>query len=180
VPTSRDIDQETWKHARQCLVYYFSRRGLADAEDLANDTLLALWVRSDYVFEREEDFLRVCYGFADNVRRQGFRQAQKDFLSLSDEQIVPAPGGSLSGLRGAEIPVFLREVQTAAEDRLRENEREYIDAVAADELTDAPTARDYAAANRFRVGLHRARRKLSKLTGWDQSEDSDSPGSNEP
>lgn len=179
MPTSRDIDQETWTHARECLVYYFSRRDLPDPEDLANETLLAIWMRSDYVFERTEDFLRVCYGFADKIRRQGFRQAKKQFLNLSDESVA-SHSGNLKGLRGAEIPVFLKEVQQTTENRLRESEREFIDAAASDEMPEALKARDGAAANRFRVGLHRARRKLAKMTGWDRSDISNSSRGNKP
>ena len=74
----RSIPPAAWEHAREALIFYFSRRhGLTDAEDLAQDTLATLWSRDDDEFEKNDDFLRVCYGFARLVSQKGYRQAQK-------------------------------------------------------------------------------------------------------
>ena len=53
----------SWSEARLKLVHFFSRgRGLHNAEDLAHDTLAALWSRDDYEFRSESEFGLVCYG----------------------------------------------------------------------------------------------------------------------
>ena len=74
----RAIPETAWEHARRMLVFYFSRRHQGmDAEDLAQETLARLWSRDDYGFDREEDFLRVCYGFARLILQKGYREARK-------------------------------------------------------------------------------------------------------
>jgi len=50
----RSVSPKTWEHARQALVFFFTRRhGLYGAEDLAHETLAAILGREDYRFEQE-------------------------------------------------------------------------------------------------------------------------------
>src|SRR5260370_399388 len=74
----RSVPPKTWEYARQALVFYFTRRhGLSDAEDLAQETLATILSREDYHFEKEEDFLKVCYGFAGHILQTARRGAAK-------------------------------------------------------------------------------------------------------
>ena len=81
------------------------RAGVTDPDDLANETLLTVWMRSDYIFERKEDFLRVCYGFADKIRRQGYRQARKEFLKPSNAT-MESLNGNIRGTTRTGDPRF--------------------------------------------------------------------------
>src|SRR5579864_726204 len=98
----RSISPEAWAHARESLVFYFSRRhARSDAEDLAQETLLAVWNREDYEFEKEEDFLKVCYGFARRILLEGYRDAHRHAGSEMDPS-HPAPQHEWSGQRATE------------------------------------------------------------------------------
>lgn len=166
MPNSRGIADRTWAHARQCLIFYFSRRlGISNAEDLAHDTLAAVWSRDDYEFAHERDFLRVCYGFAANILKQGVRGPYGRFIYSHDLTARPLPAGEARGLKGAEINVFLEELRRKAETELPEGDWDLIEEAAFDDGPSS-TAADPAEANRLRVRLHRARKKLARMTGW--------------
>ena len=64
MPNCRSIPTEKWVHAHKALVHFFTRKGVSNPEDMAQETLMTLWSREDYQFEKEDDFLKVCYGFA--------------------------------------------------------------------------------------------------------------------
>jgi hypothetical protein len=140
---------------------------LANAEDLAQETLAALWGRQDFEFDREDDFLRVCYGFANKISLSGYRTARK----YEGEALDPAsPGEAQSshsvGLNPVEATLLLDQVIRIAKAGLREQDWRLIQKVAVEE-EGAPTPRiDPIEANRIRVGLFRARKKLKELTGW--------------
>jgi len=161
----RSIPPQTWEYARQALVFYFSRRhGLSNAEDLAHETLAAVLDRDDYQFEREEDFLKVCYGFAWHILQSARRDTAK-FPSISLESFVAVSSPERRGLKGAELKVFLNEVLRLGRDRLRDVDWQLIQQfVVLDEDRDANS--DPANANNTRVKLHRARKKLARLAGW--------------
>ncbi len=164
---SRSIPPELWEQARQALVFYFLRRhGSSNAEDLAQETLMAIWSREDYTFEREEDFLRVCYGFAARISRWGHRQAQKHVGGGLDPAATPAPGGDLRGLTGTEVKIFLDEVCRTGESGLADKDWKLIQSAAGGDRANMPVLFDLGDANNFRVYLHRIRRKLARLTGW--------------
>jgi len=156
----RSIPAELWVYARKCLIFYFYRRhGMANAEDLAQDTLVAVWGREDYGFEKEEDFLKVCYGFARKIRLEGYR----DGLKHAGTELPPGAGArvqSVKGLEGSEVNVFLEEVRRRAEAELLADELDLIEAAVNRDSQDSP------AEGKHRVKLHRARKKLAKLTGW--------------
>lgn len=161
----RSIAPGTWEHARQALVFYFSRRhGFSRAEDLAHDTLSAILSREDYHFEKEEDFLRVCYGFAGHILQAARREALKH--SASGQEIAKeAIESRVLGLNSAELTVYLDELLKIAKSRLRDPDWGLIQQAIVLDGEFAP-ASDPAIANRTRVKLHRARKKLARLVNW--------------
>jgi DNA-directed RNA polymerase specialized sigma24 family protein len=162
----RSIPQETWEHARKALVFYFSRRcGLTDAEDQAQETIAVIWKRQDYQFQSEDDFLKVCYGFARRIRLKALRDAGKNGTGTFDPNLHAVDGGG--GARSIESKILLDEVCRVGEQELRDDEWGVIwrraMAVESDGRPEAPDPRE---SNRIRVQLHRARHKLAALAGW--------------
>jgi DNA-directed RNA polymerase specialized sigma24 family protein len=155
----RSIPAEMWVHAHKALVQFFTHKDVLNPEDLAQETLMTLWSRNDYLFDKEEDFLKVCYGFAKNILRDGYRVSRKyaaEELDLSVESHVQG----IQGLEGSEVSVFLEEVCRRANTELQQEERAAIQAAIDREREDHPVE------GKQRVRLYRARKKLAKLTGW--------------
>ncbi len=155
----RSIPAEKWIHAHKTLVYFFTHKGVLNPEDMAQETLMTVWSREDYQFEKEDDFLKVCYGFAKKVLLEGYRVGRKhgaEELDLS----VASPTQSVQGLEGSEVSVFLREVCSHADKELQEEERLAIQAAIDRDRQDQPVE------GKQRIRLYRARKKLGKLTGW--------------
>src|SRR5450432_767307 len=118
MPNSRSIEPEAWEQARSALVFYFSRRhGFTNAEDLAQETLAALWKRDDFEFARADDFLRICYAFARRISQSGGRDARKHAGEELDPG-VPSPGASVFGLSGPALALLLQEVMEIGETQL--------------------------------------------------------------
>lgn len=166
MPNCRSIPPAVWEHAHDALVFYFSRRhGISNAEDLAQDTLAAVLTREDFEFEKEEQFLRVCYGFASRISRSGYRLARKHAAGVLDDPNFRQRASSRLALNPAEMAVLLDEVLRIAKSQLTEREWNLIQQTAGDQeaISELPNA---AGVNNVRVRLHRARRKLAKLTGW--------------
>jgi DNA-directed RNA polymerase specialized sigma24 family protein len=155
---SRSVPTDLWITARQRLVAYFSRRGFTNAEDLAHDTLSAIWER-DYPCDRDEDFLKICYGFARNIIKEALREAGRVTEEFS-EQNPPSSFEHVSRFSNAEISILLKEVQETGAAHLQPEEWAAIEAamVADDSTPPMP--------GMVRLRLFRARRKLEKLTGW--------------
>jgi len=165
MPNCRTISQATWEHARKALVFYFSRRhGVTEAEDLAQETLAAVLTRDDYEFEKEDDFLRVCYGFAGRISKAGYRQANKHAAAELDPMMAAAEPAS-RGLIPQEVGLLLEEVVRIGETRLREKDWEMIRAAVEREFA-ATTENSAQDRNTLRVRIYRARRRLAQLTGW--------------
>jgi len=161
----RSIPPAVWGHAHDALVFYFSRRhGLHNAEDLAQDTLAAVLTRDDFEFEKEEDFLRVCYGFASRISQSGYRVARKHAAAVLDPNMSHAPARTVS-LNQAEMTVLLDEVLRTAKARLSEQDWDLIQQTMSSDR-DPASRSNIPETNNIRVRLHRARRKLAKLTGW--------------
>jgi len=165
----RSISPEAWAHARESLVFYFSRRhARSDAEDLAQETLLTIWNREDYEFDKEEDFLKVCYGFARLISKQGYRESQRH-AAAPLEPSLPAPAHERNGPQAIEARLLLEKVCAIGESQLRDGEWEMVRQSL--DRDRAGMAREFKIgdANNMRVRLHRIRRKLAKLTGLDES-----------
>jgi DNA-directed RNA polymerase specialized sigma24 family protein len=163
--TCRSIPSAVWSHAHAALVFYFSRRhGYSNAEDLAQETLTAILARDDFEFEKEEDFLKVCYGFASRISQTGYRRAKKHAAApLTPDS---GPGGYSAQLSAPEAGVLLDEVIRTAKGSLSADDWHLIrEAADTDRATMAERLK-LGDANNVRVRLHRARRKLARLTGW--------------
>jgi DNA-directed RNA polymerase specialized sigma24 family protein len=166
---SRSISPEAWAHAQESLIFYFSRRhARADAEDLAQETLLAIWNREDYEFDKEEDFLRVCYGFARHISKEGYRETVRH-AGVPLDPSLPMPQHEWSGARATESRILLEKVCEIGRSQLHEKDWQIIEQAA--DIDRATMAKEFnmGDANNVRVRLHRARRKLAKLTGHDES-----------
>lgn len=155
----RSIPDEKWVHAHKALVQFFIHKGILNPEDMAQETLTTLWSREDYEFEKEEDFLRVCYGFAKNILREGYRISRKHAAEELDPA-VESPVQNVQGLGGSEVNVFLEEVCRRAEAELQQQEWATIQAAIDRDDHGQPVD------SKQRVRLYRARKKLAKLTGW--------------
>lgn len=159
------MSPEAWAHARECLIFYFCRRhARSEAEDLAQETLLALWNREDYEFEKEEDFLKICYGFARNILHEGYREAERHASAPLDAS-VPAAPHEWSGQRATESRMLLAEVCDIGQSRLRESDWKIIQQGATSDRASIAEEFGMGDANNVRVRLHRARKKLAKLAG---------------
>jgi hypothetical protein len=165
MPNSRSIPEYLWALARQRLVFFFAHRGMRNAEDLAHDTLAVVLRRDDYEFDKEEEFLKVCYGFANLVLKQARRQEIRCQHSELDEREI-VPQFDAASLNPAETMVLLNEVICAGTTKLSERDWRIIKSNAAPDTQAASPNLDPAAANRTRVQLHRARKRLSRLIGW--------------
>ena len=165
----RSIPPEAWARARESLVFYFSRRhGLSNAEDLAQQTLATIWSRVDYEFEKEDDFPRVCLGFARRISQEGFREAQRHSVGEPDHELS-SPRHHAGGQAATESRILLEEVCRIGEAQLRDREWQLILQAANCDGTPAAAELHLSDANKFRVYLFRARRKLQQATGWRKS-----------
>ncbi len=163
---SRSIPHERWIEARQRLIAYFSRRGLANAEDLAQETLFAIWQR-DYPCESTEDFPKICYGFARNIMKEALREAGRGIEEFSEES-PPPHMEHRKHFSDAETLLFLKEIQHAAASKLTPDEWAAIQE-AMSRSKDAPPM-----PGRLRVQLYRARQKLARIAGWPKMERNES------
>jgi DNA-directed RNA polymerase specialized sigma24 family protein len=168
MPNCRSIPPAVWDHVREALVFYFSRRhGVTNAEDLAHETIKAVLTREDYFFASEDEFLRVCYGFAARISQSGYRVAGKRASDVSTTEFV-APQGHRVWLNQPEMAILLEEVIRAGESQLSSADWQLIQSAA--DVDRATIAKDLniGDANNVRVRLFRARNKLAKLTGWNR------------
>ena len=159
-----------WSEARLKLVHFFSRgRGLHNAEDLAHDALAALWSRDDYEFRSDSEFALVCYGFAKRVLQASFRRECRH----AHEELTDSAASSrvnAFGLNPAEMAIYLEEVLTLGNSRLREREWQMIQNGMFDDRETLARKFALGTANNARVHLSRARKKLALLAGWDKKQ----------
>jgi hypothetical protein len=169
VPNCRSIAPEAWTHARESLVFYFSRRhARLDAEDLAQETLLSIWNREDYEFDREEDFLKVCYGFARLKLQEGYREARHHDGGELDGSF-PAPQHDWGSQAATESRLMLEKVCQIGQSQLQDKDWQMILEAANSDHGKRAQERNTGEANSARVRLHRARKRLAKLVGLGNS-----------
>ena len=165
MPTCLDMPPEKWEEARQKLVYSFSRRyGRDNASDLAHDTLAAILSRTDYQFEREEDFLRVVRAFARNVVMAAQRK-NPQYVAALDAELAPEPSVNSFGLNPTEMAVLLDQVARKAEATLSERERTVWEGSEEEDRDSLAKSLGLRDAIHFGVVLHRARRKIATILG---------------
>lgn len=136
------------------------------ADDLAQETLTAMWTR-DFEFEKEEDFLRVCYGFARRISQSGYRQTRKHAAAELHPNI-PEPDASLKGFSSRELGVLLEDVLRIGKTQLKQTDWATICEAVTSEGQLVKSQRSPLEANRFRVRLSRARQRLMRLTGLEK------------
>jgi len=161
--TCRSVSEAVWKQAREALIFYFAHRvGFTNAEDLAQETLMAFWRRDDYEFEEEGDVPRICYAFARRVLRAALR-TDKTYLNAALNDALQAPEKNLFGLNSTEMGIYLDEVLAAARSGMLEHEWRSIENRARFEEYGEAASVDEAEQNRLRVQFHRAKGKLALL-----------------
>ena len=163
---SRNIPNELWAQARQRLIFFFSRRlGIQNADDPAQDTLLAIWAREDYEFAQPEDFFKVCFGFARNILKEKYRENLKSSGEIEIDPEIEKAFSDVKGLKGPEASAFLGEVKRCAEDVLAPKDQQLLDNAIKGNEDDRPNPVN------IRVRLHRIRKKLDEKTGWTKKND---------
>ena len=162
----RSIPPSGWEQARAALKFYFSQRAFADdVEDLVQETLKVLWAREDFEFDREEDFPLVCFGFARLVLMSGRRQRKKHASEELDTSIA-LPSSSAPGWQAIESAVYLAEVERLGAEALTHRDWELIRSAASLDYGEFGARFPASERGKFRLYLHRARRKLALLAGW--------------
>jgi RNA polymerase sigma factor (sigma-70 family) len=151
------LPEYDWKEAERKLVFYFSRRGRMDADDLAQETLTRLinWLRQPgNRIEGENGFLKLAYAFGRRVRLEKIKEQSKTTESLPDD--LPAAANRTFGLNSQEAKQLVRQLL----DPLSEREKALI--VAAKDMPHAELAKQIGVpVATVRVWIFRLRRKLS-------------------
>ena len=154
-PPSPEYD---WEHARQRLVFYFSRRGLMNAEDLAQETLTRLvnWLGQEgNKIEGENGFLKVAYKFGHFVLLEALKTQSRSTDELPQD--LSAATNKTWGLNTQEAIQLLRELL----ERLPEQDRMLL--LAAEEMPHAELADQMGVpVSTLRVWLFRQREELRK------------------
>lgn len=151
------LTEQEWTEIRQKLIFYYTRRGYANAEDLVQEALLRLvkWLEHGEL-TGEAGFVKLAYGFARFVRMENIRVNQRVFLELPD--VVPgsiAPPHDLNPVESArQLNQLLRHLSKRERDLLLKAET-----IPAEKL-----ANEYGVLlSTLRVWLYRARTKLREL-----------------
>lgn len=118
---------------------------------------MAVWRRENYEFEKEEDFLKVCFGFARHIQHAKHRDQAKRAGNELHDPLEPAIRG-VRRLEQTEMTLLLEEIRSIAKTELSADE---LAVITASVNGDASIV-----LGRDRVTLYRARKKLAKLTGW--------------
>lgn len=160
MPNCRSIPEGDWAEARRKLIFFFAHSRMHNAEDLAQEVLALVWRREDYNFGSDEEFLRVCYGFARNVLRAARREEARRASTRLEESHLKMESGS-EQLNPAEISILYDQAVFIGETRLRQDDWRLIQAIASDDKPGKPLE------NKKRVRLHRARKRLRRLLGWE-------------
>lgn len=147
-----------WELAREKLVFYFSRRGLMNAEDLAQETLTRLvkWLREGNQIAGKDGFMKTVFGFARNVRLEGVKEGARTAEELPED--LPSPTNTTWGLNAQELKRLLQQVLNA----LPERDRDLI--LAAEEVSPDQLAEQMSTRiETLRVWIHRAREKARQM-----------------
>jgi hypothetical protein len=165
--TCRDIPPEKWGQASDALIRFFSQRGFAaDAEDLTQRALTAMLASRSLDIDHADNFIRVCYGFGHNILHEARRERLRKSREVS-EAAIPPPATPRPGMQDADSARFLEQVVEIGRAQLSESDRKVLEDLIAENEKEAVSG---AEANRFRVQLHRFRKKLAKLTGLVRNE----------
>jgi DNA-directed RNA polymerase specialized sigma24 family protein len=133
---------------------------------LAQETLLSIWDREDYEFENEEDFLKVCYGFARLKSKEGYRDNKRHDDETVDDSLA-APKHGWGSQRATESRMLLAQVWKIGQSKLREQDWKLIQQASDSDYPKMNDGMNVGSAGNARVRLHRARRRLAKLVGFE-------------
>jgi DNA-directed RNA polymerase specialized sigma24 family protein len=159
----RSIPEVEWADAKQKLCFFFSRRHRRpDAEDLAQETLFWVWQRN-LPIEKQEDFLRLCHGFANKILLSAIRNGiRHGHAPLKFDVAAPEP--EIQGLTGAEVQVIVAEILRIGSEQLSARDLQLLGEMADADQQD-PADRT-AKSGKERLQQHRLRKKLMKIVGW--------------
>lgn len=153
------FSEHDWAEARKRLIFYFSRRSLMGAEDLAQETLTRLANRlrtKDSRIEGDDGFMKLVHGFARKVLLERIKPGHPPYEELPDE--IPQTSATTRGLNSQEAGAFVRELL----DRLTEPERQLFLAAQTQSPKDL-AERLRIPINTLRVQLFRVRQKLREM-----------------
>ena len=120
--TCHDISEQAWAEVFQALVLFFRHRLVADPEELAQESLVRIVGRKEpFLFEKEEDFPKVCYGFGKLVLLEHQRKQQHHPAGTLDPDL-PAPSHQADGMQSTEDRIFLEQVFRIGQNQLKEKE----------------------------------------------------------
>jgi hypothetical protein len=168
--TCRDIPPEVWAMAYDALVRHFTgayavaRSPSVSADDLAQDTLVAILRRSDYRFDCSENFLKVCLAFARNIESQNWREVNRRSMERLDFD-TPMRSAGASGLEGAEVATFLQEVLRVGKEVLAEKDWQLLNRATVCTGSELAAEFGFKDAQSLRVYLHRLRKSFAKMVG---------------
>lgn len=147
-----------WETARRKLLYYFSRRGLLNAEDLTQETLTRIvrWLGEGHKIEGPDGFMKTVFGFARMVRLEDTKKPRVSAGPLPED--LPAGTITTRGLNTQEAIQVLRQILK----KLPKEDRDLI----LDWERGVPQEKMAADRNiplsTLRVHLHRAREKVRR------------------
>jgi len=147
-----------WQAITRKLISYFSRRQALNAKDLTQEVLVRLfaWIEKGGSVTSSDDWMKLAYGFARNVLREGARADHRAPGELLID--IEQPERGVDGMTERETIVFIGELLRL----LPEEERRLLER--AEEISPEDHAKelDIPIAT-LRTHLFRTRRKLKKL-----------------
>jgi len=152
-----DVTEKEWRELRQKLMFYYRRRGSANAEDLVQEALFRLvkWLEHGEL-KGEGGFVKLAYGIARLVRKEDMRSNRQTFLELPD--VIP---GSITP------PHALTPIESARQlnqllGYLPKKKRDLL--LKAETIPPEQLAEEYGVVlSTLRVWLYRARAELREL-----------------
>ncbi len=164
--TCRDIPPHVWAQAEEAVINYLALRlGVHNATDVAQDTMLTVLRRSDFEFEKEEDFLRVCLGFAKRVGPESRRSAERRATDVLTSE-PPDQASGIAGLDGPEVAIYLKEMLALGKQHLSERDYRLLERATVCDGKELMAEFDFPNVQTMRVHLYRIRKELAKLGGW--------------
>ena len=166
--TGGAIPEELWNHAIKSLTRFFGSKGCGDrVGDLVQDTLTRISGRPDYEFEKEEDFLRLCHGFARMILYEDRRRWNRNRSVVEYDDSALYGGASPKSLRGVERQLHNRKLLDLLKPCLKDEDWKMLeDSLEMDRETQA---RNLGVSNANAMGvrifraLEKVRRRLHNL-----------------
>ena len=161
--TSETIPEEVWNQATKALTRFFGSKGCGDrVSDLVQDTLTRISGRTEYRFEEEEDFLRLCHGFARMILLEDRRKWNRNRSAVEYDDSALYGGSRPKSLSGVERQLHNRKLLELLKPCLKEEDwRMLEDSLEMDRETQARKL-GVSNANAMGVRIFRALEKVRK------------------